>query len=627
MIGRAGPDRASLVLWTVAIGVSLAFVAVLARVVQLQTAPGERLSAHIQDRISRRTQMAPRGDLLDRRGRVLATTRVGYRVFIDPKELREPFGSTIQAIAEATGVEVDAVAERIIERVQRSRERESAGLDPIRYVSVGGVLDDAQLELARRIKAPGVHIEQRPVREQTGGDAIASLVGKVGVDHNGLIGAEQRFDQEVVPVPGYLDYVRDASGRAMWVEASGYRAPERGQSVALSFDLVLQEIAEEEIRFGVEDADAAGGRLVMADPRTGEILAMVDFVREVPGLEEPPKRGTRGAQVDPSLRYRTIRPDLGRAIHPALARNRCVEDVYEPGSTFKAFMWSVVTERGLAKPGEVFDTHSGEWKTAYGRSVRDVVKRPSMTWREVLVNSSNIGMVQGTERLSFNQMRADVLRFGFGSPTRLGLPGEASGLVTDTRNWSKYTQTSVASGYEVAVTPLQMVRAFSAFARNGDLCGTMPVLTLRAMSDSERRSAVRERVLPEWVVLQAREAMRQVGETMDTRIAARHKDEPALRYSMFGKSGTANIARPDGRGYYPNQYNSSFIAAAPADDPRVVLIVVIDDPGPGPIARREHYGSWVAGPVVRRVFRRSLEYLGVPPDLDPATGSAKLAQQ
>jgi len=625
--GTGRVDRATVVLWCVAAGVSLAFVAVLARVTQLQLAPGERLSAHVQDRISRRTQMAPRGDLLDRRGRVLATTRVGFRVFVDPKELREPYGATFHAIADATGMEVDAVAERIIERVHRSREREAAGLEPIRYVSIGGVLDDERLELARRIKAPGVHIEQRPVREQTGGDAVASLIGKVGVDHNGLIGAERRFDDEVEPVPGHLDYVRDARGRAMWVEASGYKAPERGQSVALSFDLVLQEIAEEEIRFGVEDADAAGGRLLMADPRTGEILAMVDFVRDMPGLAEPPKRGQKDAIVDPSNRYRTIRPDLGRAIHPALARNRCVEDVYEPGSTFKAFMWSVVTERGLAKPGEPFDTHNGEWRTAYGRSVRDVVKRSTMTWREVLVYSSNIGMVQGTERLSFNQMRADVLRFGFGSSTRIGLPGEADGLVTSARDWSKYTQTSVASGYEVAVTPLQMVRAFSAFARNGELCGTMPMLTLRAMSDSERRTAVRERVLPEWVVLQAREAMRQVGETMDTRIAARHKSEPPLRHSMFGKSGTANIARPDGRGYYPDQYNSSFIAAAPADDPRVVLLVVIDDPGPAQIARREHYGSWVAGPVVRRVLRRSLEYLGVPPDLEAPASGAKLAQQ
>ncbi|HBS29182.1 MAG TPA: hypothetical protein DEB06_06955 [Phycisphaerales bacterium] len=608
------PERQAVVLWCVAVGVTLALGGVLARVAQLQLRPGERLSAHIQDRISRRGQLAPRGDLLDRRGRVLAASRVGHRLFVDPKELKEPFGDTLAPIAEATGWEVDAVAQRILDRVQRSRDREAEGLDPLRYVSVGPVLNDEQVELARRIDLPGVYLEVRPVRELTGGDSIASIVGKVGVDHTGLLGAERKFDEEVRPVPGHLDYVRDARGRAMWVEASGYKAPERGQSVSLSFDLALQQIAEDEVRAGVEDADAAGGRLVMIDPRTGEVLAMVDIVRTVPGLSDPPRRGAR-AEIDHAIRYRTIRPDLGRSIHPALARNRCVEDVYEPGSTFKCFMWSVVTERGLAKVSEVFNTHDGEFRTAYGRAVRDVVKKPSMTWREVLVHSSNIGMVQGVERLAFNHARADILRFGFGSPTNLGLPGEASGLVTSARDWSKYTQTSVASGYEVAVTPLQMVRAFSAFAREGELAGTMPVLTLRAMTDAEQRAAVRERVLPEWVVLQAREAMRQVGENMDTRIAARFKDEEPLRHSMFGKSGTANIARPDGRGYFLNQYNSSFIAAAPAEAPRIVVLVVIDDPGPGPIARREHYGSWTAGPVVRRVVRRSLEYLGVPPDL------------
>src|SRR5690606_26123 len=128
-------------------------------------------------------------------------------------------------------------------------------------------------------------------------------------------------------------------------------------------DLVIQRIAEEEIERGVLEADAAGGRIIVVDPQTGEVLAMHDYVRDLPGLLEPPQRregGRRGqAEAAPAGRYRTIRPDPARAIHPALGRNRCVEDVYEPGSTFKAFMWASVTERGLAKPDEVFKTYNG----------------------------------------------------------------------------------------------------------------------------------------------------------------------------------------------------------------------------------------------------------------------------
>src|SRR5690606_716613 len=160
----------------------------------------------------------------------------------------------------------------------------------------------------------------------------------------------------------------------------------------LSVDLELQRIAEEELARGVEDADAAGGRLLMMDPDTGEILAVVDIVRDVPDAvpfewedqdaprgPAPPAGGRPADSVLPG--------DEARQIHPALGRNRCVEDIYEPGSTFKPFVWAAVTELGLARPEEVFDTEGGRWHTSYGRYIEDVTKRARMTWREVLVNS------------------------------------------------------------------------------------------------------------------------------------------------------------------------------------------------------------------------------------------------
>jgi cell division protein FtsI (penicillin-binding protein 3) len=632
---RPARPRADFIVALSAVVLTVMLAAVMVRVVQVQLRPSESLTRFLDDRVAHAPQMGQRGDIVDRRGRVLATTRVGHRLFVDPSALVPPFGELVNEVARVTGVSVDEVANDIVGRVSQNEQRVAQGRSPIRYVSIGGILTDEQLEAAKRLKLPGVHLEQRPVRETPGGSTVASIVGKVGVDDNGLLGAELAFDEQLPPKPGRLESVRDARGRPLWIEPVGYKAPTKGDEVRLTIDAELQRIAEEELRRGVHDADAAGGRLVMVEPSTGDVLAMVDYVREdLLSLAEPPKREVlRGRVVEPDstgTRYRTIRPDPARKTHPAMARNRAVEDVYEPGSTFKCFVWSSVVERGLARTDEVFDTHDGVWATDYGRVIRDVVDKPTMTWSEVLIFSSNIGMVQGAARLGFANTRHDILRFGFGKPTNVGLPGESGGLVTSMKSWSKYTQTSIASGYEIAVTPLQVVRAFCVFARNGDLAGTLPNLRLRIDEETDAALQVRTQVLPPWVAYLTRDTLVNVGKGMEQRARLRFKDEPdevPLRHSIFGKSGTAEIPRPDGKGYFRGQYNSSFLAGAPADNPRVVIVVVIDDPGPEMIRKRMHYGTATAGPVVRRVVRRSLEYLGVPAVGDPvASMMAELEQ-
>jgi cell division protein FtsI (penicillin-binding protein 3) len=614
--GGAPPGRIDHALWLSVLALTVALAAVFVRVGQLQIAPGPDLSRHIQDRITRRSLLAPRSDIEDRRGRLLATTREGFRIIVDPTTLAPPFGSTIDSLAEVTGRSTDEIADRIVTAASANERRAAAGKKPIRYTPMSGILDEHQLARARELKIKGVHLEPRPVRETPGGAAMASLVGKVNLDHEGLLGAELTYEADMEGDPGHLDYVRDALGQPMWVNPAGYRPAERGGSVRLTIDAYLQELAYEELARGVLDADAAGGRLVMIDPKSGDILAMVDYVRSGLMLEEPPARETlRGRVVQPDStghRYRTIREDRGRQVHPSLGRNRCVEDLYEPGSTFKSFVWSSLVEHGAVSPDEVFDTHDGAWQTDYGRPIRDVTPKSFLMWRDVLVFSSNIGMVQGAERLSFAKTRAALVRFGFGERVNIGLAGESAGIVTPLSRWSKYTQTSIASGYEVAVTPLQIVRAFSVFARTADLAGTLPHLRLRQREDITPEEEIRVRVLPAWIAYLTRDTLKRVGQVMEERSRRRFPDEPPVRYSMFGKSGTAEIPRPDGKGYFDGQYNSSFLVGAPVEDPRIVLVVVIDDPGPELIRKRMHYGTAVAGPVVRRVVRRTLEYLGVP---------------
>ncbi len=639
--------------------------AVVARVAQLQLMTPEALVAYMPDRESTHAVEGYRGDLSDRVGRLVATSRMGYRVFVDPVELdrlesKQPgtIDETIVKLAEALGEPSGKIGGRIVEGLIENHRRESSGplvvateptgglgvlLEALRaraqteeaeasdtglalrrYLVVSGVLKPHELAAVERLGLPGVHLERRAVREYPGGELMASIVGKVGFEQTGLLGAERLLDRELQASDGRVRYVRDAWGRPLWIERGAIQQPTHGSDVRLSIDLEVQRIALEELTRGVEEADAAGGRVVVADPLTGEIIAMADVYRHVPDLSAYPWQpaDNRDEWPVPIRRYTTLPDDFARLEHPALGRSRCVEDVYEPGSTFKPIVWSLLTEAGCAVPEDKIDTESGRWRTSYGRGIEDVTKRAEMTWLQVLENSSNIGMVKIGERMSGRDLRSGVLRFGFGSRTGTKLPGEATGIVTTDKSWNKYTHTSVSFGHEISVTPVQMVRAYCALVRTGDLTGTMPSLRMTAPHTADPANAIVERIIGGDVAAQARLAMREVGRKVESRM----KDEEppgGWRYPMLGKSGTAEIPlgkAPDGfrrprgaRGYFEDQYNSSFVAAAPAAEPRLVAIIVIDDPGPGRIRARSHYGSAVAGPVVRRVLERSLHYLGVPP--------------
>jgi cell division protein FtsI/penicillin-binding protein 2 len=683
-------DRVAL--WTV-VGMTALMLVMLVRVAQLQLSPGPRLAAHVQERVTKRSVAAPRGDIVDRAGRFLATSEFGYRLFVDPTVFPDPPHEAIAKLSSVLGDDAGVVGERIISRmminqerlgvsparalamesgnaslpamqrlslmVQRAKapaavqmagtgeeEHQDRGADlggamkdgtakkPIRYVRISDVLDDATIAAVRDLKIPGVHLEQRSVRQYPSEGLAASIVGKVGAEEMGLLGAERMHDADLTGASGRILYVRDAGGRPLWMGPDSFELPKRGQDLRLSIDLELQRIATNELQRGVEECDAAGGRLVMMDPATGEIVAMVDIVREVPEAVEfpwpdarpPAEQRSRGLLYEPPPavprgRYRVVNADPKRLEHPALGRNRCVEDIYEPGSTFKTFVWATVTELDKYKLNEVLQTGNGYWRTPYGRLIHDVHGKPSQTWAEVLVNSSNIGMSQGAERLTHDQLHAAVRRFGFGSRTGIGLPGESPGRVTPRKLWNKYTQTSVSFGQEIAVTPVQMVRAFCAYARAGEMGGTLPKARLKALDEDDPDAFVAHRVLRPEVAAEVRRLLANVAAQMEDKMAIMKK-ESGWRYSMFGKSGTAQIPlgappagkrRPPGKGYYERQYNSSFIGAGPTEDPRLVILVIIDDPGPDLVRRNVYYGSLTAGPVARRVMEKSLAYLGVPP--------------
>lgn len=623
--------------WIMA-GLSVVMVLLLVRVVQLQASPPERLRALMSDRVTSIPEPGRRGDILDRAGRVLAASRFGYRAFIDPVEFAKnpDLGEAFNKVAGTLGLPFEKVRSAVMSEVAKneaivyqagfysprpgSRE-ELHGPQLSRFLPLSGLLDDATVDGVKRIGLKGVHLEMRPVREMTSDSLVAMLVGKVGFDGLGLVAAEKLFENAVKPVSGFFRFVRDARGQPLWVEPEGYTPPQRGRDVKLAIDLELQRILTEELERGAREVDAQGGRAVLVDPRSGEILAMVDIIREPKGVVDYDWKSIIPKDKRGGPRYRTVPPDEARKEHPALGRNRCVVDIYEPGSTFKCFMWAAVTDLGLANPHETINTENGSWVTPYGRPIHDVVHKAQQSWQDVLVNSSNIGMVKVTSRMDFQQMRNAVLAFGFGQRTDVGFKMESPGQVTSAKGWTKFTQTSVAFGHEICVTPLQMARAFSAFCRNGEDAGTLPDLHLTAVEGPAPQPVIRRAVSSETALL-VRETLRGVTHNLDRKLAQRDPPETGWRYELFGKSGTPDAAmgeapkgfkRPKGSdGYFRGQYNPTFIAGGPVDEPRLVCVVVIDDPGPEAISKKQHYGAYASGPVVRRTMDRALAYLGVP---------------
>jgi cell division protein FtsI (penicillin-binding protein 3) len=492
---NAGGGRCMVTARVLLVLFGVCLVACVVRVGQLQLRPGDELGPFVDERLGVQIEPGIRGDVLDRRGRVLATSRVLYQPILDPEAVRGEPDRAVVALAETLGERLGESADSIGERlmtalayndVVRSGKAENPDARVRRYLPVGKPLERSDAVQLRAARVAGLTLERRQERLTPGEDVAAALVGKVGFGHAGLVGAELSFDERLAGDPGRMWFVRDAKGRALWLERGSSEASSRGDDLRLSIDLELQRLAVKLLREGVEEADAAGGRLVAVDPATGEVLAICDVYREVPGVVEYP-------WIDPDKpdaprpviaegarpRYRVLPPDPGRTGEAALARLRCVTDVYEPGSVFKSVVWSSALEMGILPADEVVKTSVGY--TLYGRTLRDVTRQRELSWEDVFAKSSNIGMAIISERLTKQQMHGIVTAFGFGSFTGVGLAGESGGIVPAVKDWSKLTPSSLAMGHEVAVTAVQAARMMCVFGRSGEMAGTLPELRLTAV--------------------------------------------------------------------------------------------------------------------------------------------------
>ena len=609
----------------------------IARVAQLQVAPGSELESVLGTRTTTRMELHGRGSITDRRGRLVAFTEIGYRVYVDAHLVwKEGLESTEHAMGytdaferlalqlkEACGepefngdprttINVDEVYSRLTRtlRINDAGELESTS----RYVVL---VEDASESLVDALASSGIRgvvIQKNPLRRYPYGDLGVQFIGKVGPGkahkQTGRTGIEEARHEQLEPDHGTLEYVRNRRGSPMFVTEQGYIPGTDGHDIELTIDMELQREAEKLLTQAVNAHEAVGGWLIAIDPRTGDILAAADVLRNSVGVD-------RGGWPTPAL-------DHLRDQGAALGRNRIWTDPFEPGSTFKPFFWAWATENGKASPDEVLPTPGGGPMTSgvrfqdgrRSRRIKDAWGYEKSTWSNALVKSLNTAMAMVAQRTTATEMQAMIEDFGFKSDSGISMPGEAASITTNPKKWDMlYTHLTVSFGQEIAITPIQLARAFCVFARDD---GRLPLLRLTRSARSDTYSTPAFPVLSTDTVLTSRTYLREVMTGGTGRKAQSEK------YSIFGKSGTPqmpNVMKQKGAGgYYDDRYNPNFLGAAPMKTPRIVVACGLQDPLKGSGANTDHNnhgygGGYSAGRVVRDMIDFSLQYMGIEEDL------------
>jgi cell division protein FtsI (penicillin-binding protein 3) len=553
---------------------SLWAVAVFVRLVDLQVVQHKALEARgKRQQTSQVAEPAQRGDIVDRHGKPLAYTVDEDTISADPSKLPDPR----QAVARLCGALQDCtVAERA--ELERRLSRTSD-----EYEKVRDWVSEAQ---ARRVaalqKMPGVRLEKKPRRVYPNKELAASVLGFVGDENTGLTGLERRYEKLLRGQPGHVLVQKDGS-QARFSRVGSPPVP--GATIELTLDAVLQAVVERELRAGVEENRALGGCAIVMVPATGEILAMAS---------EP-----------------TFDPNAFNSVPEENRHNRAVWYNYEPGSTFKIVTGSAALEDKVMRRPDLIDTGNGT--IAIGsRVIREAQghRYGTLSFEDVIVLSSNVGAAKIGLRLGAERLGRYVARFGFGtrlSPDFNGNGGESAGIVGRPSTWTDSTLASVAMGYEVGVTPLQMAAAASAVANGGELVKPRVV---RAVIDGGRRLPVPRSVIRRVTSPETAAEMTSIMEGVVERGTATFAKLPD--FTVAGKTGTAN---KNEKGHYlENDYNVSFVGFVPSRQPALTILVVIDTPR-GP---HKAYGGTVAAPIFQRIADAALRYLGVAPTVNPA---------
>ena len=534
----------------------------LARAFWLQVVNGDAYAA-MAVRQHRETVVVPagRGTVFDRNGEPLAIGEQATTVFANPRQVVRPKALTLAA-AETLDLDPAAVYAQLVDR--------SRG-----FVYVARKVDPLDAEELENLGFAGLGFYSEELRTYPQGPVASQILGYAGLDNKGLEGLERSLEKVLAGKPGSQTIVKDPIGRALDVVSTSPETP--GRNVRLTVDHQIQANAEAVLRDTVESYGARAASAIVMDPYTGAVLAMA----VAPGFN--------------ANRFPTTRADR--------RRNRAVTDTYEPGSTFKLVTVAAGLEEGVVKPGSSF-TLPPSLQVA-DRVIHESHTRGTerMTVRAIVERSSNIGTITIAQRLGEGRLSHWIDRFGFGQPTGIDFPGESSGFALPLNQWSGSTIGTVPIGHGIAVTPIQMARAYAAIANGGVLVKPHLIERVdgRPVDQKHGRRIVSRDVSQKMLSMLRGVVLEGTG------------TEAAIPgYTVAGKTGTAAKIDPDGR-YSHTRYVASFVGLVPATKPRLVIMVMVDEPS-GSI-----YGGEVAAPAFKQIARFNLQHLEVPPD-SPRSG-------
>ncbi|MGL4315806.1 MAG: peptidoglycan D,D-transpeptidase FtsI family protein [Pseudomonas sp.] len=568
--GALYPWRFRLVLALLALMVG----AISWRIIDLHVIDHDFLQAHGDARSVRHIPIpAHRGLITDRNGEPLAVSTPVITLWANGKELakaREQW----PALAAALGQEPKNFAQRL----EQASERE------FMYLVRG--LTPEQGEQILALKVPGVYSLEEFRRFYPAGEVAAHVIGFTDVDDRGREGVELAFEEWLAGVPGKRQVLKDRRGRLI-KDVQVSQNAKAGKTLALSIDLRLQYLAHRELRNALIENGAKAGSLVMVDVKTGEVLAMVN---------QP-----------------TYNPNNRRNLQPAAMRNRAMIDVFEPGSTVKPLSMSAALQTGRWKPTDQVEVWPGSLQI--GRyTIKDVSKTEGrvLDLTGILINSSNVGMSKIAFDIGGEAIHDLMSSVGFGQDTGLGFPGERVGTLPSHREWRQAETATLSYGYGLSVTAVQLAHAYATLANNGKV---LPLSMTRV--DSKPEGA---QVLPEDVAKTMQGMLQQVIEAPRGVFRAQ-----VPGYHVSGKSGTARKATIGSKGYTANAYRSLFAGFAPSGNPRIALVVVIDEP-----SKAGYFGGLVSAPVFSKVMAGSLRLMNItpdnlPPPVDPNAAAAQTA--